>query len=45
MAVNAAYWVRRRWDYFVQHLMGETPPKYRLADIPFDLEMLAAMGG
>ena len=45
MAVNAAYWVRRRWDYFVQHLMGETPPRYRLADIPFDLEMLAAMAG
>lgn len=45
MAVNAAYWVRRRWDYFVQHLMGETPPRYRIADIPFDAEMLASMGG
>jgi dipeptidyl aminopeptidase/acylaminoacyl peptidase len=45
MAVNAAYWVRRRWDYFVQHLMGETPPAYRIAEIPFDAEMLASMGG
>ena len=21
------YVVRRRWDYFVRHLLGETPPK------------------
>ena len=28
------YWVRKRWDYLVQHLMGETPPAYRIADIP-----------
>ncbi|HET7571241.1 MAG TPA: prolyl oligopeptidase family serine peptidase [Gaiellaceae bacterium] len=45
MAVNAAYWIRRRWDYFVRHLLGETPPEYRIADIPFDPEVLASMGG
>jgi dipeptidyl aminopeptidase/acylaminoacyl peptidase len=29
------YWVRKRWDYLVQHLMGATPPRdYRIADIP-----------
>jgi len=28
----SGYWVRRRWDYLVQHLMGETPPSYRVAD-------------
>jgi hypothetical protein len=21
------YMMRRRWDYFVQHLLGATPPK------------------
>ena len=21
------YWTRRRWDYFVQHLLGAQPPK------------------
>ena len=21
------YWMRKRWDYFVQHLLGATPPK------------------
>jgi hypothetical protein len=21
------FWMRKRWDYFVQHLRGETPPK------------------
>jgi len=45
MAVNAAYWTRRRWDYFVRHLLGETPPAYRIADIPFDPELLASMSG
>lgn len=34
------YWIRRRWDYFVQHLMGETPPRYRLGAIPMDGETL-----
>jgi dipeptidyl aminopeptidase/acylaminoacyl peptidase len=30
---------RRTWDYFVRHLMGATPPSYRLADIPLDDEL------
>lgn len=42
---HQAYWLRRRWNYFVEHLMGQTPPAYRIDDIPFDPEMLAAMGG
>ena len=21
------YWMRRRWDYFVEHLLGVPPPK------------------
>ena len=21
------YWMRRRWDYFVRHLIGVEPPK------------------
>jgi dipeptidyl aminopeptidase/acylaminoacyl peptidase len=25
-SVQSGYWVRRKWDYFVEHLMGETPP-------------------
>lgn len=25
-AVGAEFVIRRRWDYFVQHLMGATPP-------------------
>jgi dipeptidyl-peptidase 4 len=41
---HQAYWLRRRWDYFVQHLMGETPPDYRIADIPLDAEALDALG-
>lgn len=45
MIHNQAYWFRRRWDYFVQHLQYETPPDYRIADIQFDAEMLAAMMG
>ena len=24
---NETYMVRRRWDYFVKHLMGAEPPK------------------
>jgi dipeptidyl aminopeptidase/acylaminoacyl peptidase len=29
------YWVRKRWDYLVQHLMGETPPAgYLVPDVP-----------
>ncbi len=45
MLDNAAYWFRRRWDYFVQHLMGQTPPAYRIADIPIEPEMLASLMG
>ena len=44
LLVNAPYWIRRRWDYFVEHLMGETPPRYRIAEIPLDAEALAALG-
>ena len=43
--VHTAYWIRRRWDYFVQHLLGETPPAYRIADIPVDPDYLAMMLG
>jgi dipeptidyl aminopeptidase/acylaminoacyl peptidase len=24
--LNTPYVIRRRWDYFVTHLMGKTPP-------------------
>ncbi|MEV0618740.1 DPP IV N-terminal domain-containing protein [Nonomuraea sp. NPDC050404] len=40
LTIGGAYWLRRRWDYFVRHLMGETPPAYRIADIPIDPELL-----
>jgi len=40
MMVHMAYWLRRRWDYFVRHLLGVTPPVYRIADIPVELEAL-----
>jgi dipeptidyl aminopeptidase/acylaminoacyl peptidase len=26
-SLNEPYFIRRRWDYFVEHLMGATPPK------------------
>jgi hypothetical protein len=25
--VDSFYVMRRRWDYFVEHLLGATPPK------------------
>ena len=29
------YWVRKRWDYLVEHLMGEKPPAgYSVPDVP-----------
>ena len=29
------YWIRKRWDYLVEHLMGEAPPAgYRMPDVP-----------
>jgi len=31
-SVLSGYWIRKKWDYFVEHLMGETPPPYRIAD-------------
>lgn len=37
------YWLRRRWDYFVRHLLGRTPPKYNITPIPPDPEMLASL--
>ena len=33
MAANT-YYRRRRWDYFVQHLMGMTPPDNYLIPAP-----------
>ncbi|MEL4017200.1 alpha/beta hydrolase family protein, partial [Dryocola clanedunensis] len=27
---NDDYYMRRMWDYFVTHLMGATPPPYRI---------------
>jgi dipeptidyl aminopeptidase/acylaminoacyl peptidase len=39
MMVNRAYFMRRRYDYFVEHLMDETPPKeFQLGEIPGGLE-------
>lgn len=29
---NDLYYMRRMWDYFVTHLMGATPPDYRLGE-------------
>jgi dipeptidyl aminopeptidase/acylaminoacyl peptidase len=34
LMLNRAYFLRRRFDYFVEHLMGETPPKeFQLGEI------------
>ena len=41
LMIGTAYWLRRRWDYFVRHLMGARPPAYRIADVPIDPELLA----
>jgi dipeptidyl-peptidase 4 len=43
--VYQAYWLRRRWDYFVRHLHGQQPPDYRIADIPISLDDLAELLG
>ena len=33
--LNEPYVIRRRWDYFVQHLMGLEPPAdYKLSPAP-----------
>lgn len=32
--LSNGYWVRKRWDYLVEHLMGDTPPAgYKIPDI------------
>jgi dipeptidyl aminopeptidase/acylaminoacyl peptidase len=46
MLESQAYWLRRRWDYFVEHLLGCEPPRgYRIEGIPIDLERIAEMFG
>ncbi len=40
------YVTRRRWDFLVRHLLGVEPPEgYRLAQAPFDLELVAEVFG
>jgi dienelactone hydrolase len=45
MLTHQQHWIRRRWDYFVQHLMGEQPPAYKLAPLPVDFSVLEEMFG
>jgi len=45
MLPHRAYYLRRRWDYFVRHLHGEEPPSYRIADIPMNAETALEMLG
>jgi dipeptidyl-peptidase 4 len=40
MLVHQPYWIRRRWDYFVEHLLKEKPPAYRIAAFPVTREMV-----
>jgi dipeptidyl-peptidase 4 len=35
-SLNEPYFIRRRWDYFVQHLLGVTPPNNYLIVRPAD---------
>jgi dipeptidyl aminopeptidase/acylaminoacyl peptidase len=35
-SLNEPYFIRRRWDYFVQHLLGATPPDNYLITRPAD---------
>ena len=35
-SLNEPYFIRRRWDYFVQYLMGATPPDNYLIVRPTD---------
>ena len=35
-SLNEPYFIRRRWDYFVQHLLGATPPDNYLIVRPAD---------
>ena len=39
LMVHRGYFLRKRWDYFVQQLMGETPPAYRIDDVPQELPL------
>ncbi|WP_428847006.1 DPP IV N-terminal domain-containing protein [Rhizohabitans arisaemae] len=40
-----AYVIRRRWDFLVRHLLGVEPPAgYRIADVPLNPNVLAALG-
>jgi hypothetical protein len=36
LMVHRNYFLRKRWDYFVAHLLGETPPAYRIDDVPME---------
>lgn len=45
MLSHQHHWIRRRWDYLVQHLMGAQPPSYRLATVPVDLSALEEILG
>jgi len=39
-ALTSTYFMRRRWDYFVTHLLGQTPPpNYEIA--PVDVRGIA----
>jgi len=42
--LNEPYFVRRRWDYFVQYLMGVTPPDNYLIVPPPDFRPNAPGG-
>jgi hypothetical protein len=35
-SLNEPYFIRRRWDYFVQYLLGVTPPNNYLIVRPVD---------
>jgi dipeptidyl-peptidase 4 len=43
--LNEPYFIRRRWDYFVQHLMGATPPENYEITRPTDPAGGGAGGG
>ncbi len=44
-SLNEPYFLRRRWDYFVEHLLGAVPPRdYQIAQ-PRDGDAMGRMGG
>ncbi|MGW4203146.1 prolyl oligopeptidase family serine peptidase [Streptomyces sp. NPDC004726] len=45
LVVHGAYTTRRRWDYFVRHLLGAEPPRYEIGPFPLDLGALAELLG